>query len=144
MHTIFMCIYFFVKLVTSVSKDACAVFTSCFMHIYRPTSNRSYLPRNLNASLNLASVVSKRNASSLKCELCPQARNDSLSSMMESLRDDLDKERKQLEEELEEVLEEVTVLQEQDKLLQETLHLLTQDNLTMGEELKSARAELER
>lgn len=76
--------------------------------------------------------------------MCPQARNDSLSSRMESVRDDLDKERKQLEEELEEVLEEVNVLQGQEKLLQETLNHLTQENLTMEEELNSTRTELER
>lgn len=79
-----------------------------------------------------------------RCEMCPQARNESLSSMIKSVRGDLDKERKQLEEELEEVLEEVNVLQEQDKILQETLNHLTQENLTKEEALNSTRAELER
>lgn len=63
---------------------------------------------------------------------------------MASIREDLDKERKQLEAELEEVLEEVNVLEEQDKLLHETICLLTKEKLTMEEELKNARAELER
>lgn len=80
----------------------------------------------------------------LKCEFCPQTHNESLSSTMASLREDLDKERKQLEAELEEVLEEVNVLEEQDKLLHETICLLTKEKLTMEEELKNAHAELER
>lgn len=83
-------------------------------------------------------------SSSFNSEMCRQARNDSLSSKIASLRDDLDKEKKQLEEELEEVLEEVNLLEEQDKRLLETIQLLTQEKHTVEGELNSTREELER